>query len=1238
MELEASHGVFRGMCYNCGGDVTDYRLSLKLPCKKCIELDFTALDSKRLPDLRTIALELEMRGRAEGIRELVESLDALESFSSFFEKIVGSKPWSAQRTWALRVLRGDSFAILAPTGVGKTLFGIVMALYLAHSGKKCYMVFPNTALLTHIHKRVLELAKRAGFEEEAIVAYHAGLPKSEKEKAVEKIASKNFSILLSTPHFLRKSFNLLEGVAFDLIFVDDVDAVLKSSKSIDKLLLLLGFSREHIEKALELVYTRQRLAALLRRGSPPGEIVDKVKLLEEEVRKAARSRHGILLVSTATGRARGLRVRLFRELLGFEVGSRNEQLRNIVDTYLLSRENLIEEVAGLSSKLGKGGLVFVPLGTDEKTLSDLLEALRSRGLRAELVKGRLKKHVLEEFEEGAVDILVGTASYYGLLVRGLDMPHVVKYVIFAGVPHFKLRSEVKLLTPVRLLQLASNVALIAERSDRSEIERLVSATRRLLLTMEPSQFRALLDALKKGEEPPKLAGVLRIIRRLQDLVGKYLESEDYLRKLAAETSVTLVRENGALYIIIPDVLTYVQASGRSSRLYAGGLSKGLSVLVADSEELLRKFIKASRAYLGDGEWFQLSDLDLNGLLREISEERERIRRIIKGEGRPEEFSGLLKTALVIVESPTKARTIASFFGKPSRRRVGKHVAYEVSTGNYQLQIVATMGHIFDLTTNAYSFNGVEDIFGVLTLRERNLFVPVFTTIKRCLSCGRQFTDYREESGVKKCPYCGKSSVLDKIEVVQFLRKLAEEVDEVLIATDPDTEGEKIAWDVAVTLSPYAKNIRRIEFHEITRRAFEEALKNPREISIKMVEAQLVRRIEDRWIGFALSKKLWSEFGMEWLSAGRVQTPVLGWVISRYRESLESIRPVFTVELEPSNFRLIIEDIRLNGKKPAEIREELVGSEVQVEVVETQVSELQPPPPFTTDSMLREANRVLGLSADHVMKLAQDLFEMGLITYHRTDSVYVSDSGIAVARAYVTEKFGEDYFRPRKWGSVGAHECIRPTRPYDAETLLGLIRQGVLQLPAALSREHLLLYSLIFRRFVASQMVSSRVKEEKLRIKGVYFEKEMSRVSEIVFDGFTKVLPLSRPAAYLQPGTYKVVKAEYKRRPTLPLYSQADLVELMKEKKIGRPSTYAEIIKKLLTKNYVLLVKRGKLVPTKLGMKVYEYLMTNYRQLVSEEKTAEVLERMDLVEQGLVDYKEVLAEFYDELVTVTGKHV
>ena len=1234
-ELELSHAIFKEMCFNCGGDITDYRLARKYPCASCLREP----PGEEEVGLEEVARELRRRGKAKGVAEIVETRGVVEEFSRFFERVVGNKPWSAQKTWALRALKGVSFAILAPTGVGKTLFGLVLSLFLASQGKKSYLLFPNSALLVHVHKRLSELARAAGVEDSRIIAYYAGLSKSEKEQALQRILSRDYDILLSTPQFLNKHFDKLEGATFDLVFVDDVDAVLKSSRSINKILQLLGFSKEYIGKALELVYTRVRLAAAARRGQPPQDLLDRIGQLEEEVKKAAAKRHGVLLVSTATGRPRGLRVRLFRELLGFEVGSRSELLRKVVDAYVVvPKGEVFKEVVNLAARLGSGGLIFAPIGTDEGELLRLVDELQARGLRAELMRGKLRKSVLEEFEGGEVNVLVGVASYYGLLVRGLDMPHVVKYVLFAGVPCFRFKTDVESLSPIRVVQLAANVAQVATREDKVEIERLVAALRRVLTTLEPQQYQQLLNSLKQGEAPPKLAGVVKLVKRLQELVGKYLSSKEYLERLSRETAVQLVQENASLTLVLPDVLTYVQASGRSSRLYAGGISKGLSVVVSDDPVLVQKLEKASRFYIGEDGWRPLSEIDLDILIKEISQERELIRRIIKGEIKPGEVKELMRTALVIVESPTKARTIASFFGRPSKRRFGRYVVYEVSTGGYQLQIIATMGHVFDLTTSMYRFDHLEDLYGVVVVPDRKVYLPVFTTIKKCLRCGRQFTDYPvvEKNGkkvvMKQCPYCQDTRILDKVEIVELLRKLAEEVDEVLIATDPDTEGEKIAWDVAMVLKPYANSIRRIEFHEVTKRAFEEALRNPREISINFVRAQLVRRIEDRWIGFALSSRLWKKFDMKWLSAGRVQTPVLGWIISRYRESAESVRPVFTVELSNS-YRILIENLELDGKKPREVCRELEDAEVVVSSLGVTVKELQPLPPFATDTLLREANRVLGFSADYAMKLAQDLFELGLITYHRTDSTRVSDAGLAVARMYITEKFGDEYFKPRRWGEGGAHECIRPTRPLDVDTLQGMIRQGVLQLPTPLTKDHLALYNLVFRRFMASQMQPAVIEEERLEVKGPYFRKELTRVKRVVYKGFLEVQPLRDVWAALEPGVYKAVGCSYKKAALIPLFTQADVIQLMKEKNIGRPSTYSEVVKKLLDRHYVITVKRSKLVPTKLGMHVYKFLAENHGNLVSENKTVEVLEKMDAVENGLADYKEVLSEFYSEIQRV-----
>lgn len=1254
MEEEKIHAIFRELCPNCGGPVTDDRLDNRLPCHSCLpslkgvkKAGSNLSTMEYISFLREVVSHLEKNGKVGRLGEVVRLEEELSRFVDFFEKAVGSKPWSAQVTWARRVLKGSSFAVLAPTGVGKTVFGITMGLYLASRGGKVYLVLPTTTLLGQVYEKTLTFAERVGFDPARVVAYHAGLSVKGKEEALERISRGDFSLLLTTAQFLAKNYDKLQWARFDFVFVDDVDSVLKSSRNIDRILTLLGFSQEEISTALELIELKTRIvfSQRSRKQSNEEEAEDIEKLqarLESLLSKSGRK--GVLVVSTATGRARGQRVKLFRELLGFEVGSRSEQLRNVVDVYaLVGEEERLAKAIDIITKLGSGGLVFFPIGTPEDALANTVEALAGRGLKAEYVYGKAKRNLLERYSRGEIDILIGVASYYGLLVRGLDLPHVVKYAVFVGVPRFKFRLKPEELMPARLLQLATNISQLAEKGDAAEINRLVANIRNRMLQLDAAQYRVLQDLYIQGSATGRFTYLVRSLLRLREIVVKYLSDPAVLERLSKETAVKIVKENGEYYALLPDVYTYLQASGRTSRLYAGGISKGLSVVVESDEVLMDKFLRSIRFYSGDSQWKRLEEVDLESVMEEISREREVIRAIIQGKVSGALTKDLVRSTLVIVESPTKARTIASFFGKPNRRRLGNIIAYETSTGNRILQIVASQGHIYDLITSTEFFfkNYAVNKYGVLVNPEKGSFIPVFTSIKRCLDCGRQFTDFKADgntyytggrgSALKRCPYCGSERVIDKLDLVVRLQELAYEVDEVLLATDPDTEGEKIAWDIYNTLKPFTRVLRRIEFHEVTRKAFQEALGNPRDVDMNLVKSQFVRRIEDRWIGFALSKKLQENFGMSWLSAGRVQTPVLGWIISRHKESMESVRPVFKITLE-NNVYLIVENVQLDGQRPSTVAKKLQGGEVVVEEKAVEDKTLNPPPPYTTDTLLRDANELLGMGADVAMRIAQQLFESGLITYHRTDSTRVSDAGMNVARAYISEKFGQDMFVARRWGSEGAHECIRPTRPFDAEMLSAQIQQGLLQLPIPLTRQHFALYRLIFSRFMASQMKPALVKEKTVEVKSDFFVKEYRFVSEVVEEGYLKVLPL-RQNFKLEPGTYRVVDIDYKRRPLIPLYSQADVISLMKEKNIGRPSTYAEIIRKLFARNYVMEVKGGKLIPTSLGQRVYQFLSENFRKYISEDKTKEVLERMDEVESGVRDYRDVLKEFYSELLEI-----
>jgi len=244
---------------------------------------------------------------------------------------------------------------------------------------------------------------------------------------------------------------------------------------------------------------------------------------------------------------------------------------------------------------------------------------------------------------------------------------------------------------------------------------------------------------------------------------------------------------------------------------------------------------------------------------------------------------------------------------------------------------------------------------------------------------------------------------------------------------------------------------------------------------------LVRRIEDRWIGFELSRIVQERFGNKRLSAGRVQTPVLGWIIERCREARKK-RLISLIKLENG--------LWVELEKP--VSRDL--GEVYVEVKE-RMEKLYPQPPYTTDIMLREASRRLRFSAEKTMRLAQDLFEMGLCTYHRTDATTVSPTGITIAKEYIEENF-KGKFEGKSWRGEGAHECIRPTRSVDTRRLIELIQEGVWRFPKKLTADHIKLYDLIFRRFIASQMIPAEVVKQIVTVRIGEDEVKHERIVEV----------------------------------------------------------------------------------------------------------------------------------------------
>ncbi len=1278
--------VYRHACPNCNGTITSDRLYLGLPCHRCLPDDLV-YRIKSVSDLLHVLREL---GTLRGLRVLENFLEEYRKLEELFEKAVGSKMWGAQRLWAKRLIKGKSFAIIAPTGSGKTTFGIIAALYTALKGGKVLFVLPTSLLADQVYRKATSYLAKLGLEKIRIVTYHSLLPKTERQNSLAKIQEGNFDILIVTNMFLPKYIDVLKKFRFDLVFVDDVDSILKaSSKNIDRILLLLGVPEEALQRALKVIEILREVRRLRRTGASEEEIrvrLEEIRKLEQEIKDLIKdSKVGVLIASGALVKARrSTRIRLFREFLGFETGGRAEGIRNIVDLYTRPLAgDIIRTVIELVKKLGDGGIIYVPTDYGREYAKKIEEALRREGIRAYAYL-RPKRGVLDEFSEGKIDVLIGLATARSALVRGIDLPHRVKYVIFAGVPKLRFRINVQEFTPGKYISLFLMLRKALSKEEALQVEKLVSRLRTISGIAE-SQLRRILECMER-EEDKNLTGfekyAVSIIRSAIELARKLLSklNRDVLEKL----DVKVEHEDGTLIVTLPDTTTYIQGSGRTSRMYAGGITRGISVVVVDDEKVFSALWNDLKYRIEDFEFKSIDEVDLFKLIQEVNREREYVKKLLKGEvqvtGTQQE---LLKTVLIVVESPTKARTIASFFGKPSLRVIGGLQVYESSLGNMLILVTATKGHMWELVPETpredieYIANSTalgrqgkpEDYFGVLRIGD--LFVPVYNTLKKCPRCGESYSH-----DISVCQRCG-AQLISSDPIIEALRDLASEVDLVLIGTDPDSEGEKIAWDVYVMLRPYVQDIRRIEFHEVTRKAILEAISNPlREVRREMVMAQLIRRIEDRWLGFGLSQKLWKVspvlFGrlIRTLSAGRVQTPVLGWIIRRYSQSRKEQVYIARVKIA-NNIELILE-IPIAKKK---LVRELSAKKAKITVeplAEDLEETVNPPPPYTTDSLLRDAATRLRMSVDEAMAIAQELFESGLITYHRTDSTRVSAAGIALAREYISRNFGEQEFTPRQWiigGHVGAHECIRPTRPIDAEELRALVAGGVIQLAIRLTARHLAMYDLIFRRFIASQMRPAKVRKSKYRIVvstedgSETHEFELERITGVIDAGFLRIYKIIDIEPRLPAGTYTVTEiiGEIRRVPKVKPLTEGEVVAEMKQKGIGRPSTYARIVEVILRRRYALTVGRTRyLIPTRKGIKVYYFLtgdqtarelllrtrkkdealkvlelekklteLGKYKDLVSEERTRLVQQLMDEVEVGEKDYLTVLNDLFKE---------
>lgn len=554
--------------------------------------------------------------------------------------------------------------------------------------------------------------------------------------------------------------------------------------------------------------------------------------------------------------------------------------------------------------------------------------------------------------------------------------------------------------------------------------------------------------------------------------------------------------------------------------------------------------------------------------------------------------------LVIVESPAKAKTISKYLGK-----------------NYTVE--ASMGHVRDLPKSKLGVD-IEDNF-----------TPKYITIR------------------------GKGELIAK------LKKAAKKADKIYLATDPDREGEAISWHLANILKISEDETCRIVFNEITKGAVKESIKGARKINLNLVDAQQARRVLDRLVGYEISPILWKN--VKWgLSAGRVQSAALKLICDK-EEEIKAFEPkeYWTVDcvLKKERKKFPIKLTKYENKKieisneneANKVISDLKENEYRIEKVKKGSRLKNPLPPFTTSTLQQEAAKKLNFITKRTMSIAQALYEgvdvkgfgtVGLITYMRTDSVRISEEAQGRAIEFIKESYGEEYIPEKlrvykgKKNIQDAHEAIRPSHIEITPEIA----------KANLTPEQYKLYSLIWKRFIASQMASCALNTNSIDIaNGKYTFKASG--STIKFDGFMKVydytteddendvlLPSLEEGEVLEPSS-----VEGKQHFTQPpaRYTEASFVKLLEEKGIGRPSTYVPTISTLLSREYVIREKKN-LIPTELGFIVNNIMSDYFKQIVDVDFTAGMERKLDNIEEGNEEWKKVVGEFFEPLQVAIEK--
>ncbi len=1160
--------LFDKGCPNCGGLIDDERVNNGLPCYSCLPISSSSFTLNPMDRVRSIYGLLVEYSNLRAYWRIYDFVEQSNALISYFKEMTSFYPWGLQSYWIRRFVEGESFSMSAPTGLGKSTTLMVLASYVTNHGGNVYYITPTRSLAEQTCKKLNALGV---------------------EHSCNEYSGKRLTV--TTFQYINSKFDRLKDMRFDLVAVDDADAIIRSGKTTERVAKILGISDEVMAKALMLVKLRTKYRYY--KVTKPEE----AEAIQEEMNRTAmdlfKHRHEFsqLIVASATARPKGSKQEALKYALGFEPSTIQFYMRNVVDSYASLRD-----LPQIVERVGKGGLILVSKEYGRSKLREIKQLLSEMGVKAELaVSGR---KFMEGFSSGEVDVLIGTSSYYGVAVRGLDEPLRLRYVVFYGVPKNRMRVKDAVKNPLTLIKLSKLLKLEAQDLEKR------------ILDLSPLEFQTLRIAMRVNERMEgKLGQIQTLMMHEQKDVLKVVE--DLKGKVTGDSFVLNV-EGKEPYLDYPDPLTYIQGTGRSSRLLNGKLTKGLSVTLIDDEELYKILLKKLSYYVDHVEAVDFRSVDLNHLKREMESSR-------TGEGK----SFTLKTSLLVVESPTKAKTIAKMFGSPVRRYIGDVIVYETIISDEErsttrlVSVVATRGHITDLTLDEMGE------FGVMI--EDDKISPIYSRLSRCSRCRRVLATESE-----KCFYCEGETIPVSSGIIDAIRKIALEVDEVLIATDPDIEGEKIAYDVQAYVKPYNPNVFRVKYHAVTKDEIVNALRNMERVNRQLVEGQVLRRIEDRWIGFHLSKVLKAVFETRNHGAGRVQTPVLGWVVKATLDYKRNLGWIVTIGLP--NLKLLEKFFRTKTEAQAYLDKVNLVSLQKLRETEDYIS---PPPPFTTDTLLIETSLRLHLSPERTMALAQQLFESGLITYHRTDSTHVTPLGMGIAKLYLERSnlIGEADLR--SWEKEGTHEAIRPTRPVDMEGIKQEISENPFKYPVKLTSAHLALYDLIFRRFIASQMKQAKITYSAYKIKILGVEEEMElKVPVKAEGGFSLIFP---PQLHGVPEGEIRVNKDLRRGSAFRMLNYPNVISMMRDKGIGRPSTYSKALESLRRHGYLIESKHRKvLIATKKGIQVYEYLSRNFPDLISETQTAMLLNKIDEVSRGRINASDVIADLREEILKLVNE--